>query len=72
VAVSLVDEGVFKIDEHERILKPEMEVWHKENRETGNIFLVESGERGMVGIRYNDGAEEIIPKESFDNEFVVV
>ncbi len=72
VAVSLVGDGVFKIDEHERTLKPDMEVWHKENRATGNIFLVESGESGLVGIRYNDGAEELIPKESFDNEFIVV
>jgi hypothetical protein len=72
VAASPISRGIFRIDEDQREIYPDMAVLHKEEKLTGNVFLIEPGENGRVGIRYADGSEEFVPQESFDNEFVIL
>lgn len=72
LAASLVAPGVFQIDEHERALLPDTEVWDKDNRTKGIISNVEPGETGSVEINYDDGHNMTIGKQFFDQRFVVV
>jgi len=71
-AASLVAPGVFKIDEHERTLLPDMEVWDKDNRVAGRIAGVEPGETGSVQVSFEDGLEVEIGKQFFDQRFSLV
>ncbi|KKM89218.1 hypothetical protein LCGC14_1250880 [marine sediment metagenome] len=71
-AASLVDKGVFKIDEHERALLPDTDVWDKERRTQATIYMVQPGETGEVGVKYSDGFELTIPKNFFDSRFLVI
>lgn len=72
LAASLVAPGVFQIDEHERALLPDMEVWDKDNRVAGLIIEVEPGETGAVQVSFDDGQNVSIGKQFFDQRFVVV
>lgn len=72
LAASLVAPGVFRIDEHERALLPDMQVWDKDDRVKGIISSVEPGETGSVEIDYSDGHNTTIGKQFFDQRFVVV
>ncbi len=72
LAASLVAPGVFQIDEHERALLPDMDVWDKDNRTKGVISNIEPGETGNVEVNYEDGHNTIISKQFFDQRFVVV
>jgi hypothetical protein len=71
-AATNLGEGIFKIDEHERKIMPDTEVWDKYKRVVARIFTVEPGETGEVGIRYDDGNETMISKLYFDNHFVCI
>jgi len=71
-AASQIAPGVFQIDEHERVLRPDQEIWDKELREDGVILAVEPGETGKITIRYTDGHDTSIGKMFFDHRFVVV
>ena len=70
-ASSPIGKGVFKIDEHERALAPDTRIWDKELRANAIILSVHPGETGTVEIKYDDGHEVSISKQTFDQRFVV-
>jgi len=67
-----ISRGVFKIDEHNRILMPKMQVYDKEKRSNGEIYLVEPGDTGIVGVVYEDGSQITVSKLFFDTRYAVV
>lgn len=71
-AARAISRGVFKIDEHNRALLPDMKVYDKEKRAEGHIFLVEPGDTGLVGITYLDGTQVTVSKLFFDTRYAVV
>jgi len=63
---------VFKIEEHFPELVPDTEVWDKETRTNAQVTEVEKSENGLVFLKYDDGRISSIPKQEFDQQFVVV
>lgn len=63
---------VFRIDEHFPELTPDTEVWDKITRSTAQISAIEKSENGIVHVLYPDGNEITVPKQEFDQQFVVV
>ncbi len=63
---------VFKIEEHFPELTPDTEVWDKLTRSKAKVTEVETGETGTVWLTYPNGNETSIPKQEFDQQFVVV
>jgi hypothetical protein len=71
-AARAVSRGIFQIDDHERFLVPDRQVWDKEKRADATIYLVEPGDTGLVGLRYDDGTEITISKLFFDSRYTLV
>lgn len=62
---------VFKIEEHFPEIVPNTEVWDKLNRSKAKVTAIEPSENGIVGIVYDNGDETTVPKQEFDQQFVV-
>ncbi len=62
---------VFKIEEHFPELTPDTEVWDKFKRSKAQVTGIESSENGIVYLVYPDGSKLNIPKQEFDQQFVV-
>ena len=71
-AVTNTGNGIFKIDEHERNILPDTEVWDKQKKTVAQVFSVEPGETGEIGIRYKNGEEVRISKLFFDANFLCI
>lgn len=63
---------VFKIEEHFPELVPDTEVWDKMTRSKAQVTAIEASENGIIWLRYSDGNEISVPKQEFDQQFVVV
>lgn len=63
---------VFKIEEHYPELLPDTEVWDKQTRSKAHVTAIESSENGIIWLLYADGNEISVPKQEFDQQFVVV
>lgn len=63
---------VFKIEEHFPELVPDMEVWDKVTRSKAQITAIEASENGIIWLMYSNGNELSIPKQEFDQNFIVV
>lgn len=63
---------VFRIEEHFPELVPDTEVWDKLTRSKAQVTAIEASENGIVWLLYSDGNEVSIPKQDFDQQFVVV
>ncbi len=72
VAVSLIGDGVFQIDTHEREIYPDDRIFDKKNSSEGVILAVEPGDTGLVYVNYDDGDKTSISKEQFDTRFIIV
>ncbi len=70
-AASEIDYEIFKIDEHFQDLRPGMTIWHKYDRCESEIVEVEPGETGIVRFRSSSGDESSLPKEEFNNQFII-
>jgi len=63
---------VFQIEEHFPELTPDTEVWDKMTRSKAQVTAIEASENGIVWLLYSDGNEVSVPKQEFDQQFVVV
>ena len=71
-AAKEISPDVFEIEEHFSELLPDTEVWDKMTRSKAQVTAVEASENGIVWLRYSDGNEISVPKQEFDQQFVVV
>lgn len=70
-AMKEIDEDIFAIGEHERIIRTNMKVRDKHSKDEGVVTEVEPGDTGLVFIRKGVNHELTISKNEFDLHFVV-
>lgn len=63
---------VFKIEEHFPELTPDTEVWDKVTRSKAQVTAIEPSENGIIWLKYPNGVVTSIPKQHFDENYVVV
>ncbi len=64
---------VFKMDEHFPELTPDTEVWDKITRSKAQVTAIEASENGIIWLLYENGGGEVsIPKQQFDENYVVL
>lgn len=71
-AASQISRGVFKINEEDKPLKPNMSIWDKRLRESCLITEIEPGSTGLVLIRYSDGTLRHVVKQDFDRLYTII
>lgn len=67
-----ISPDVFAIEEHFKEIVPDDEVWDKITRSKAQVTAVELSENGMISLRYSNGSEITVPKQEFDQNFIVV